>query len=81
MTREELVDKIRRADENSDTTFAEIIREALGGGYVTPRMIADGLSVSYPTIRRWSEGLNAPAIPMRAAIYSWLIEQISAQKQ
>jgi transcription initiation factor IIE alpha subunit len=76
MTRKELLAKIRGADENDEAVFCEIINIILTEKFLTEKEIACEFGVSYPTIRRWRNGLNAPLRGMRRAVYECLLEKI-----
>ena len=54
-----------------DTAFQQMIQAALEDGF-SVRSLADGLSVSLPTIRRWKDGTNLPGQALRRAVTIWL---------
>ena len=58
----------------SDEYFSAVIRFTIAHG-ITPMEMADGLSVSLPTICRWHNGRNLPMQAMRAAVLKWIRER------
>ena len=53
----------------TDTEFVSV----LSGSSKTASEIADGLSVSKPTIGRWLAGVNLPMQGLRAAMVKYLM--------
>jgi len=58
-----------------DKEFVELINNALG--YLTPTELANGLSVSIPTIRRWAKGTSMPIKIARKAVKKYIEERLS----
>jgi hypothetical protein len=57
----------------SDEQYTEAIQKALK--HVSLSELANSLSVSHPTIERWSRGMNTPHQALRGAAMKYLTEQ------
>ena len=77
MPREELIQKIRTADDQDDTRFTEIIAGAVNAGVTSDIDLAHEFGTSYPTARRWIQGVSCPHPAMRKCVYGWILKRLS----
>lgn len=70
---------IQSADLSVDAEFKTIIRLAQELLEITDRQMADFLSVSRPTINRWTNGRNLPYLALRKPVRSWILDQLGSK--
>jgi len=68
---------IRHLDIKVDDDFRSLIVESLTALEMSDRELGDALSVSRPTINRWSNGKNLPYNGLRQAVFGWIDRQVS----
>jgi len=59
-----------------DVEFKNFIAQSLGILELSDREFADSLSVSRPTVNRWSNGRNLPHIALRRPIISSVLARV-----
>jgi transcriptional regulator with XRE-family HTH domain len=66
-------------DFKDDAEFQRIFREAQALLEMSDQEIADALSVSRPSVNRWTNGRNLPYPAMRKHILGWIAGQLDAK--
>lgn len=71
--------EISSVDIRQDVEFQRVLRQAQELLEISDQEIADGLSVSRPTVNRWVNGKNLPYLAMRKPIATWIDKQLAAK--
>ncbi len=69
------------ADLSVDTTFREMITEALASLSMTDELASRLLSVSRPTVTRWKNGRYAPHPLVRGGVRDLLLEKARMERK
>ena len=73
-----LLAEIGNLDSKSDAEFQRVFREAQALLEMSDQEIADALSVSRPSVNRWTNGRNLPHNAMRKYILKWIAGQLDS---
>ena len=76
---ENFVDYAKALKFGDDPSFKEFIVRSLSILEVNDREFADSLSVSRPTVNRWSNGKNLPHIALRRPIVNSVLRKIAGK--
>jgi len=78
-TLQDFQSEARTADLRDDATFQRVFVDGQALLELSDQEIADGLSVSRPTVNRWTNGRNLPHNAMRKPILTWIEQQLAAK--
>jgi len=71
--------EIGTLNSKDDAEFQRVFREAQALLEMSDQEIADALSVSRPSVNRWTNGRNLPYYAMRKHVLNWVTGQLAAK--
>ncbi len=70
---------LQETDVRNDDAFRNAVTDGQRLLELSDQDMADELSVSRPTVNRWTNGKNLPHIALRKSIATWLVKEFTGR--